>query len=77
VQGWRSGRCNTYYVYGVDGNVASERKNSQNSWVQTYIRLGRQLVYRHLVAILIKLFKDVSTRPSDEELMKLFPSRFN
>jgi hypothetical protein len=56
----------------VDGNVVSERKNSQNSWVQTYIRLGGQLVYRHFVAILIKLFKEVSTEPSDEELMKLF-----
>jgi hypothetical protein len=36
-----------------------------------------EVIYKHLGAILIKLFNLTSSEPSDDELFRLFPSTFN
>jgi hypothetical protein len=36
-----------------------------------------EAVYKHLAAILVKLFNAVSLEPSDDELVKLFPPTFS
>jgi YD repeat-containing protein len=33
-----------YYVYGIDGNVVSERNGTTYNWSQTYARFGGKLV---------------------------------